>query len=229
MNRNSDNSIDLNRLQVDSLPDNLGDNSTVLLASAGDPTQYAICLRILLQYGTTGDTALIVTTTESADQTIDTYEHLETDVNHLSLGIVDTISEQQSVSALYGETPVVFTPSSGDLERLVLALSELSDTTPSSNRARHLVMRSITPIVNSAPITRVCTVLERITGLHSENGLSLLGLDYTTHEEETITAIAAHVDAILWVTHSSSDRLTFDYQSTRSHYNRPAFSRNTDT
>ena len=55
-------------------------------------------------------------------------------------------------------------------------------------------------------------------------GLCLVGLDYTTHDEETMTALADHVDGVLWVTHPSPDRLEFEYQPTRSRYNRSLLS-----
>lgn len=224
MNGSSHDTVDPEAIKIDPLPDSLSGGSTALVASTGDPAQHAICLRLLDWHGTAADTGVVVTTTESADQTIETYAALETETDQPSLGIVDTTSEQQSVSAPYGETPVVFTPSPGDLERLVLALSDVSETMSPSNGARHLVMRSLTPVLESAPTSRVCTVLERITGLRSEDGLCLIGLDYTAHDQETMTALADVVDGVLWITHSAPDQLEFNYQSTRNRYNRPLLS-----
>lgn len=219
MDGNSDSTVEAEALQVDPFPESLSGGSTVLVASAGDPSHYAVSLRILCTNGTAEDTAFVITTTESADQSIEIYESLDAETGRPSLGIVDTMSEQQSVSALYGETPVMFTPSPGDLERLVLALSDLSDTIPTSG-VRHLVIRSLTPILAASSATRVSTVLERITGLRSETGLGLLGIDYTAHDEETMTALADVVDGVLWVTQPSSNRLAFEYQPTRSRYSR---------
>lgn len=220
MDGNADGITDTEALQVDPLPEDLGDGATVLVAVAGDPSQYAVSLRVLVAQGVTEDTALVVTTTESADRTIAVYTRLASATERPSLGIVDTTSEQQSVSALYGETPVVFTPSPGDLERLVLALSDLCDNMTPTNGARHLVIRSLTPILELSSTSRVRTVLERITGLRSESGLCLLGIDYTAHDEETMTAIADLVDGVLWVTHPTPDRLAFDYQPTRGRHSR---------
>lgn len=200
---------------LDALPEGLRDGGTVLVATAGDPVRNATCLRVLSGYGTAADTAFVVTTTESADRTIETYGQLGDGADRPSLGLVDTTSEDQSVSALYGETPVVFTPSPGDLERLVIGLSELADTTPPATGERHLVVRSLTPILEATVPARVCTVLDRITGLRSEAGLCLVGLDYTAHDEGTMRAVADHVDGVLWVTSPSPDRLAFDYQPTR--------------
>jgi len=220
MGGNANSTVEIEALQVDSLPDSLSGGSTVLVATTGDPSQSAVCLRILCAQGAGEDTAFVVTTTESADRTIAVYDRLGGETGHPSIGIVDTVSEQQSVSALYGETHVVFTPSPGDLERLVMALSDLSDSSAPSSGARHLVIRSLTPILESSSPTRVSAVLERITGLRSETGLGLLGIDYTAHDEETMAAIADLVDGVLWVTQPSSDRLAFDYQPTGGRHSR---------
>jgi len=215
MGENADSAVDREALQVDPLPENLSGGSTVLVASAGDPSQYAVGLRILCAQGTAEDTAFVITTTESADRTIEVYDTLGVDSERPSLGIVDTVSVQQSVSALYDEIPVVFTPSAGDLERLVMALSNLVDTSPPTKGARHLVVRSLTPILAASSVDQLSTVLDRITGLRSETGLALLGIDYTAHDEETMTAMAELVDGVLWVTQPDPDRLAFDYQPTR--------------
>lgn len=224
----SDTLTDREALQIDEFPDDLSLGSTVILASDGDPAQYAICLRILCQYGNTGDSALIVTTTESADATIGTYERLCSEGEQPSLGLVDTTAEQPSVSALYGETPVVFIPSPGDLERLVLALSDLSRKASSSTGARHLVIRSLTPILEAASTTRVQTILERITGLRSETGFCLLGLDYTAHDEATMRAIAEQADGIVWVTHPTPNQLDLEYRPARECFVRSLMSDDTD-
>lgn len=218
MGENADSVVDREAVQVDPLPENLSGGSTVLVASAGDPSQYAVGLRILCAQGTAEDTAFVVTTTESADRTIEIYDSLGVDSERPSLRIVDTVSVQQSVSAVYDEIPVVFTPSASDLERLVMALSNLVDTTPPTRGARHLVVRSLTPILAASSVDQLSTVLDRITGLRSETGLALLGIDYTAHDEETMTAIADLVDGVLWVTQPAPDRLAFDYQPTGSRH-----------
>jgi hypothetical protein len=218
MGENADSAVDREAVQVDPLPENLSGGSTVLVASAGDPSQYAVNLRILCAQGTAEDTAFVVTTTESADRTIEIYDTLGVDSERPSLRIVDTVSVQQSVSALYDEIPVVFTPSASDLERLVMALSNLVDTTPPTRGARHLVVRSLTPILAASSVDQLSTVLDRITGLRSETGLALLGIDYTAHDEETMTAIADLVDGVLWVTQPAPDRLAFDYQPTENRH-----------
>lgn len=211
MENASDLSVDPTELSVDRLPGGLGAGSTVLVASARDPSQYAVDLRLLCEYGRAADTALIVTTIESADRTVETYDRLCPASERPSLGLVDTTSGQ-SLSALYEEIPVVHTPSPGDLERLVVALSDLSTGRSPSDGSRHLLVRSLTPMLTTEPTANVGAMLDRITGLRSENGLCVLGIDYTAHDEETMAAITDRVDGVLWVTHTESHRLEFEYR-----------------
>lgn len=108
--------IDLS--ENDSFPVGLKSGTSVLVASASDPADYAVGLQILCDQGTAKDSALVVTATENAEQTIERFEHNIVGTERPSLGIVDTTS-QQSISALYCEPPIVYTPSPRDLERLV--------------------------------------------------------------------------------------------------------------
>jgi KaiC/GvpD/RAD55 family RecA-like ATPase len=220
MDGSSDSLIDQAALQGDAFPDGLTPGLTVLIAGVDDPSRYAVGLQALCQYGHADDAAIVVTTTESAEQTIETSEMICPDSDRPSLGLVDTTSEQPSVAALYQEPPIVFIPSSGDLERLVLSLSDLTDDRSPMNGTRHLVIRSLTPVLKNASTARVCTVLERISGLRAGTGLCLLGLEYTAHDEETMAALAEQVDGILWVTQASENHLGFEFRPTRDRHNR---------
>lgn len=203
-------------LEVEQLPRRIADDATVLVATQGDPSRFAVGLRILDTFGTGADGAFVVTTTRSDETTLDVYETISDDGDRPALGMVDTSSEHQSISALYDEVPVVFTPSSSDIEHLVLALSELAEKVPAPDGDRHLLVRSLTPILAATSTDRVRTVLDRIAGIRSEGGSSLLGIDYTAHDEETVQSVASHADGILWVDRAGSDQLTVEYQPTRS-------------
>jgi len=200
--------------QRDTFPDAFSEGATVLIASAGNPVRYDVDLHALCKYGDRTDQALIVTTTESASATLETYERHCADTGNPAPSFVDTTATQPSVESLYGNTPVIYIPSPGDIERLVLALSDLSENQPVTNGNRHLLIRSLTPIITSTSTERVCSILDRITGLRTKRGLSLLGLDYTAHDDEAVTALARQVDGVLWVTESSPNRLEFEYRST---------------
>lgn len=209
MDGTAESPLDHDSVQIDPFPDGLSAGSTVLVAGTVDPATYAIGLRALCRFGKRDDTALVVTTTESADQTVERYDTVCENTERPAIGLVDTTSEQ-SVSALYGEQPVVYVPAPNDLERIVIGLSDLTSARPPSSGTRHLLVRSLTPLLEMSSVDAVCTILERISGLRMGSGLTLLGIDYTVHGDETMAALSEHVDGILWTTERSG-ALEFEF------------------
>ncbi|WP_425499370.1 DUF7504 family protein [Natronosalvus caseinilyticus] len=203
-------------MSLPSFPETLGSGSTVLVAGTVDPSHYALGLRALCQYGHDSESALVVTTIESADQTCSAYERVCSTDRPL-IGLVDTTSERQYVSSFYRDSPTVYTPSSADLERIVIALSDLTESKLPTTETRHLVIRSLTPLLRSSPSKRVCRVLQRITGLRTGTGIGFFGLNYTEHDKQTIAELSHHVDGILWVTQGSDHDLEFEYQAARNY------------
>lgn len=204
---------------IEDFPEAIADGATVLVAGTIDPTEYALCLHALCHYSGRDDTALVVTTTEGATRTIQQYRTACPTADQSALRLVDMAS-QQYISALYEEVPTVSIPTPDDLERLVLALSDLTDARAPTVGRRHLVIRSLTPILATTPTNRVSTVLERISGLRTGTGLGLFGLDYTAHDEETMAELATCVDGIVWATQHPDDGIKFELRSTRAHLNR---------
>lgn len=213
-------SVDPPDRPIETVPDGLTAGSTVLVASAGEPSRSALGLRLLGRFGTRDDSAVVVTTTESAERTVETFEELRPVGNGPSIGLVDTVSEQQSVSARYDAIPVVYTPSSSDLERLVMALSEVAGQFAPSAGDRHLLVRSLTPLLKSTSTARVASVLDRITGYRSDMGISMIGLDYTALDAETMATVTDRVDGILWATQGSSDGVDITYSPARARHAR---------
>jgi len=208
----SDTSTDRAPTPIDPLPAGVTAGSTVLVAGMGDPSRHAVGFQVLSRLGDAEDRALVVTTTESADETVATAEAVHRTGDRPSLGIVDTVSKQQSVAAPTGDVPVVFTPSPGDLERLVVALTELSADDRLPEGARHLVVRSLTPVLDVVPSEQVCAVIRQLSGLRTESGVTLLGIDHTAHDEATMAALVERVDGVLRVTPDSDGGLSLEYR-----------------
>ncbi|WP_247730912.1 DUF7504 family protein [Halovivax limisalsi] len=190
--------------------------STVLVAGTVDPSNDAIGLRMLCRYGDADDAALVVTSTETADETTARYESVCPEGGP-SIGLVDTQSKRQYLSSLYGPTPTVYTPSTADLERIVIALAELTETAVPPTDARHLVVRSVTPLLEHASVDRVCNVLRRISGLRTGGGICYVGIHYTEHDQDAVAELARQADGIVWVTRGADRDVTFDYQPARSY------------
>lgn len=199
------------------LPSTLANGATILVVGPFDPSEHALSLRIVGEYGTADDTALVVTTRASAEETIDTWEEVAPAGARPAIGIVDTTSEEPTVTSTFGDVPTIFTPSSGDVERIVMALSELSGVAPPRQGSRHLVFRSLTPILEEAATEQVCRVLERVGGLRTGHGLGLFGVDVSAHDRETLTALADTVDGVIWIDRTSDGGFESEFHAKRGH------------
>lgn len=220
MTGQSESSIDPETVQVPAFPEGLPPKSTILIAGPGEPAMSAVGLQALARYGHADDTGVVVTTATSVDETLDTYTTVCSEVDRPALALVDTVSEHQYVTAPYSDTPVVFVPAPTDLERIVMALSELTEYPPTSDGDRHLLIRSLTPLLTMTSTARVRTILDRITGLRTGTGRCFLGLDYTAHDESTMTTLIEQVDGVLWLTGSAEGSLDCDYRPANGRYER---------
>jgi hypothetical protein len=202
-------------IDLETVARGLQDGGSVLVACPGSPPQDAIALRLLARYATGDDEVLVVTTTEGVDATVEILERVSRPDSRPAPGVVDTVSEGQSVSATHRTVPVVFTPAPGDLERLVVALADLAGTDPPSSGERHFVVRSLTPILEGSTPTQVGDALDRLTGLRSDGGLSIVGIDYTAHDTETVQQLRTGFDGVVWVTTQEGDGIDLEYEAVR--------------
>ncbi|MFC7195060.1 hypothetical protein ACFQL4_10980 [Halosimplex aquaticum] len=63
-------------------------------------------------------------------------------------------------------------------------------------------------------------MLQQISGLRTESGITLFGIDYTAHDEPTIESLVEQVDGVLWIAPSPNGTVDIEY--------RPATGRFTD-
>lgn len=189
-------------------------DSTILITSPGSPARHGIGLRTLCQNGRSDDTALVVTTLTGSDEILHAYDGLCNEASRPSLRLVDTTADYPSGRRSYKERPVVFVPGAGDIERIVVALSDLTDARSKAGSTRHLVVDSLTPVLQTAPTGSVCRMIERVAGIRAGGGYCLFGLDYTAHSAETMAAVTDHVDGILWVT-QSDETIALEYRPAR--------------
>lgn len=156
-----------------------------MLLCGFDPTEPAIGLRCLAQFSDTDDRVAVVTTKRvSRKQSTHTRRSLKP----------RTIP--QSALSIWCPRDRRYRPlmvrsrrySRGDIERLVLALSELTEQTD-RGKDQHLLVRSLSPMINSAEPDQVADVLDRISGFRTAEGVALFSLDYTAHDKSTVTTI----------------------------------------
>jgi hypothetical protein len=124
--------------------------------------------------------------------------------------VVDALSSDLSVAALCTDAPTVYVPSPTDIERLAVVIDELTADSPPAGGRRHLVVRSLTPILETVAPETVARSIDCSTDACPPTGLCL-GYRYTAHGDAALDSLVPHVDGILWVERSTSGEITFEF------------------
>lgn len=195
-------------------PGSIAASATYLVAGTLDPAAHGLPLRLLGRYAEPDDGALVVSTTESASATVERARSLRSGLPDGQLGVIDAVSREQYISALYEAVPSIYTTTPRDLERIVVALSELT-TVIRTTGSRHLVVRSLTPSFSETNADDVYRFVERVTGLRTGSGFTFLGLDLSAHDDAVVRELLQRVDGVLWADVRTDESMTVDVRSNR--------------
>ncbi len=198
MNR-MDLSTDDGGVALHELPDELPDGSSILVAKPASLSDYALTLRVSDRYADPDDCRLILTTAVGAARTIDQHESVVTGSAERRFGVVDA-SDGHQPSAPFQEHPTVSLPNPSELTRIVLALQQLESTLSKDCATINVVVRSLSPILEGTRLEPVTRVVEQlIDRQRAAGGIAVFGLEYTRHDNRTMTALRDRVDAVVWV------------------------------
>lgn len=186
---------------------------TLLVAESGDLRHHHVDLRLLAARSAPSEGTAFVATKTDSKQLLGTYESLETEDASDILGVVDAVSHDQNLPASYREIPVSYVAGPHDLARLSLALADLTDSSTREDRRQHLVVESLTPLLETSDPD----VVRRFVGQTTRNstlvdGFSILTVDFTAHDERTVRLVRSLADFVLWVEESPDGTLTFEIE-----------------
>lgn len=201
-------------VDLDTLPETVASGSTLLVATPEPIDEYALPLRIADRYARSDECRLVVTATVDAERTI--RQQLSVSPSPApGFGVVDATGDEHLLS-LYQEYPTVYLPYPGELAHVSLALWELETALSPSRPNPHLIFRSLSPLLAEDSLERVTNVLGRLIEQRRSSGsLTVLGVEYTAHDEHTMAALRALADAVVWVDTSPDARLELEYRRIR--------------
>lgn len=180
------------------LPTDLPSGSVVLVIEPATRAVVSPCLQALEEYATPEDVGIVVTTTDGADRTVETASSVAGGGSPPRLGVVDTVSRGQNLTAFQREVPTVFTPGPADLARVGVAIDNLAAQLPSDG-ATHLVVRSVTSFFGEGDGSTVVGGIERTFGRWTDDGIVVMGADFTAVDGETMLALEDLADAVVRV------------------------------
>ena len=199
------------RSPLEDLPTDVPDGSSILVAKPAALTDRAVELQIAEHYAAPGSCHLVLSTDVDGAQTVEQYRSIGDEGTGGRCGVVDA-SDSDHPSAPFQTHPIVSLPNPADLSRIVLALQQLESTLAGSSPTINVVARSLTPVVERARHDQVMRVVEQLVERQrSAGGVAVFGLEYTRHDDRTMTALRRLVDAVVWVETSAEDiRLDLD-------------------
>lgn len=201
-------------VDFEGIPDTISDDSTICIAKPAPLTEYAVPLRITDRYTAANDCRIIVTSSVSAEETIQQQKSL-THTAASRIGVVD-MTAGEHLESLYQENPTISIPRPGELSQLAIAVWDLHEALSTSCSKTHVILRSLTPILDEEPLERVTNVLERlIRRQRSSSSLTVFSIEYTEHDEATIAAFKDLADGIVWVEQAGDRNLRLDYRRVR--------------
>lgn len=196
---------------VDNLPPVVDSGTIFLLAGSVKNHRALLGLWILEQYLDDGDYATLVTTELSAETLITDHLTNERVDDLLRLGIVDTTSKRQSLTMVYQPVPTIYTPHHGDVTRTSMAISELDGVLFRPGGRRHLLISSFTSILEDMALETVSRFIDSVTNQSSRFGCTLLDIDFTKHDSETLDVLRTKADGIIWAEEQTDGSLSIEY------------------
>lgn len=202
-------------ITLDSLPTDIPDGSAILVAKPASLLEHSLPLQITNRYAKPGDRRVVLTTTVDAERTIEQHLALSRGSPDERVGVVD-VSGEDHPSAPFQKNPTVSLPDPSELTRIVMALWELGSTLSKRGSATHVVVRSLTPMLEAERLARVARVVEQLVERQrSVGGVAVFGIEYTSHDDRTMVELSEIVDGVVWVEETSDGQLRFDLQRSR--------------
>ncbi|USZ72498.1 hypothetical protein NGM15_04055 [Natronosalvus halobius] len=82
----------------------------------------------------------------------------------------------------------------------------------SDSHKTHFGIRSLTPLLADEGLERTISVLEHLIEGRTDSGLVVLGLEYTKHDEATLSALREIVDGIVWIEERTDGSISAEYR-----------------
>lgn len=197
---------------LDRLQESL-DTDTVTIVAGTDRDELShVGMELLARYADIADGAILLTTTMDAQTSIDEYASVR-DSRKPDIAVIDTTSTEQSIPSVYSAIPMVFTPSPGDIERTSMALSDLASRLEGDRRPVHLLVDSLSDIVDDVGVESSLSLLRQasVPG-DGVSGLTVATLAYNEHSKATVDDVTEFADSVVWVDTTEEGR-KLSYQS----------------
>ena len=170
--------------------------TNILVAGPAMSGKRQLMLRALAQGADVGEGSVIVTSRDSAEEIIDSFQGHLTDTD-VYLRIIDCVSSQGGTEQ---ESDIVLTVNSpGDLTGIGIEFSEIAQNAEATGVERlRIGFHSLTPLLMYVDLQRLFRFLHVFTSqIQSRDWLGLFAIDPESHDEQVVNTISQLFDGMI--------------------------------
>ena len=182
--------------------------TNVLISGPPMAGKEAIAYRILAHGLENGEGVVIVSTTDSADKTVESLADIVGDIDDLPVGVVDCVTQQQGADTQNTRT-VKYASSPVDMTGIGIQLSELLEDFYERRglQSNRVLLQSISTLLMYSDLQTVFRFLHVFTGrIASVGGLGLYTIDPTTHDDQEMNTLKQLFDGVIAVEGAHGDQ-----------------------
>lgn len=189
-------------------PRDRGVEGPTLVAASFPPATEHLPTNLLYRKLSGADTVILVTADRPPAAVIESYEASFTGHDAPSLAIID-VTADQTFHDTYHDVTVVGIPGVGDITRTLVGISDVATDVRSSDGEAHVVIPDIAPFMGNRR-THVTRMFRSLREDDAITGSIVVGFQYTAASSETMGALQAVVDTIVWAEETPAGDVTLD-------------------
>lgn len=185
---------------ADVLPDvELDPGTNVLVAGPPLTGKRRIAFDILASGANRGDGSIIVTTKDSADKVLDSFDERIDDVEP-DIGIVDCVTKQRGIGTIDDDPRIKYASSPVDMTGIGIKLSEFLQEFYETRglTENRVLLYSVSTLLMYSDLQTVFRFLHVFTGrIQSADALGVYVIDSTAHDDQTMNTLKQLFDGVI--------------------------------
>ncbi|WP_226481711.1 RAD55 family ATPase [Natrinema amylolyticum] len=194
---------------ADVLPDvELDPGTNVLVAGPPLTGKRRIAFNILGSGANRGDGSIVITTKDSADKVLESFDdHVDEGVEP-DIGVVDCVTKQRGIGTIDDDPRIKYASSPVDMTGIGIKLSEFLQEFYETRglTENRVLLHSVSTLLMYSDLQTVFRFLHVFTGrIQSADALGVYVIDSTAHDDQTMNTLKQLFDAVVELEETTDD------------------------
>ncbi|WP_222919485.1 recombinase RecA [Natrinema sp. SYSU A 869] len=194
---------------ADVLPDaELDPGTNVLVAGPPLTGKRRIAFDILGSGANRGDGSIVVTTKDSADKVLESFDDHVDDGVEPDIGVVDCVTKQRGIGTIDDDPRIKYASSPVDMTGIGIKLSEFLKEFYETRglTENRVLLHSVSTLLMYSDLQTVFRFLHVFTGrIQSADALGVYVIDSTAHDDQTMNTLKQLFDAVVELEETADD------------------------